>query len=212
MIKKENKWRAKVEYYREAGERIKYKDVFNLETRVDIIFYSTTQTLRYYRLFTMLLVFLVLFAPSIGREISMEPTISSEDIMLIKRDVGEIKRGDIVSFEAPYEDNKYFTKRIIGLPGDFIELKDGEVYINGELLEENYTKGETWSLTEDSLVVPEGRYYVLGDNREHSSDSRYFGTIEKSDMVGKLFIKFPTGKPINRIKKEVKELRRKLTP
>lgn len=212
MIKKENKWRAKVEYYREAGERIKYKDVFNLETRVDIIFYSTTQTLRYYRLFTMLLVFLVLFAPSIGREISMEPTISSEDIMLIKRDVGEIKRGDIVSFEAPYEDNKYFTKRIIGLPGDFIELKDGEVYINGELLEENYTKGETWSLTEDNLVVPEGRYYVLGDNREHSSDSRYFGTIEKSDMVGKLFIKFPTGKPINRIKKEVKELRRKLTP
>lgn len=160
----------------------------------------------------MLLVFLVLFAPSIGREISMEPTISSEDIMLIKRDVGEIKRGDIVSFEAPYEDNKYFTKRIIGLPGDFIELKDGKVYINGELLEENYTKGETWSLTEDSLVVPEGRYYVLGDNREHSSDSRYFGTIEKSDMVGKLFIKFPTGKPINRIKKEVKELRRKLTP
>lgn len=212
MIKKENKWRAKVEYYREAGERIKYKDVFNLETRVDIIFYSTTQTLRYYRLFTMLLVFLVLFAPSIGREISMEPTISSEDIMLIKRDVGEIKRGDIVSFKAPYEDNKYFTKRIIGLPGDFIELKDGEVYINGELLEENYTKGETWSLTEDNLVVPEGRYYVLGDNREHSSDSRYFGTIEKSDMVGKLFIKFPTGKPINRIKKEVKELRRKLTP
>ena len=212
MIKKENKWRAKVEYYREAGERIKYKDVFNLETRVDIIFYSTTQTLRYYRLFTMLLVFLVLFAPSIGREISMEPTISSEDIMLIKRDVGEIKRGDIVSFEAPYEDNKYFTKRIIGLPGDFIELKDGKVYIDGELLEENYTKGETWSLTEDNLVVPEGRYYVLGDNREHSSDSRYFGTIEKSDMVGKLFIKFPTGKPINRIKKEVKELRRKLTP
>lgn len=212
MIKKESKWRAKVEYYREAGERIKYKDVFNLEARVDIIFYSITQTLRCYRLFTMLLVFLVLFAPSIGREISMEPTISSEDIMLIKRDVGEIKRGDIVSFEAPYEDNKYFTKRIIGLPGDFIELKDGKVYINGELLEENYTKGETWSLTEDSLVVPEGRYYVLGDNREHSSDSRYFGTIEKSDMVGKLFIKFPTGKPINRIKKEVKELRRKLTP
>ena len=212
MIKKESKWRAKVEYYREAGERIKYKDVFNLETRVDIIFYSTTQTLRYYRLFTMLLVFLVLFAPSIGREISMEPTISSEDIMLIKRDVGEIKRGDIVSFKAPYEDNKYFTKRIIGLPGDFIELKDGKVYIDGELLEENYTKGETWYLTEDNLVVPEGRYYVLGDNREHSSDSRYFGTIEKSDMVGKLFIKFPTGKPINRIKKEVKELRRKLTP
>ncbi len=88
------------------------------------------------------------------------------------------QRGDIVVFQAPEGDDKYFIKRIIGMPGDTVEIKDGEVYLNGDILEENYlnetNKGKTKIYLSNFSVfeVPEDQYFLLGDNRKASTDSR----------------------------------------
>lgn len=91
---------------------------------------------------------------------------------------GEPERGDIVVFKAPSEDDKYFIKRIIGVAGDKVEIKNGEVYVNDIKIEENYlnseNKGHTQTFFSDFSVfeVPENHYFLLGDNRKASTDSR----------------------------------------
>lgn len=92
------------------------------------------------------------------------------------------KRGDIVVFKYPIDDakglNTKFIKRIIGLPGETVEIKKGAVYINGEKLEEAYING-TWTVENDGFTfeVPEDQYLMLGDNRNNSSDARYWPYI-----------------------------------
>ncbi|WP_304943843.1 signal peptidase I [Vallitalea guaymasensis] len=80
-----------------------------------------------------------------------------------------------------------YVKRVIGLSGDKVDIKDGKVFVNGEQLEESYTKGMTDARNiEFPLVVPEGQLFVLGDNREYSCDSRNFGCIDKDNIEGKV--------------------------
>lgn len=92
---------------------------------------------------------------------------------------------DIIVFR---NNGEYLSKRVIGAPGDTILLQDGEVYRNGEQLHEPYlnTK-EPGTFGNMNIVVPEGKLFVLGDNRNHSLDSRYIGMINESDIVGKVF-------------------------
>ena len=110
---------------------------------------------------------------------------------------GSPKRGDIVILHPPNQENEYYIKRVIGLPGDTIELRDGKVYINEKLLDEPYLEEgvETWAnLTYGNmtLTVPEGHYFVIGDNRGNSRDSRNpaVGLIERGKIKGKAVFRF----------------------
>lgn len=105
---------------------------------------------------------------------------------------GEPKRGDVVVFHPPEEGGEEYIKRIIGLAGEFIEMKDGIVYIhqaNGTVfpLDEPYVS-KPYKATYESDIIPEGNYFVLGDNRNNSSDSRSGWTLPLENIIGKAWV------------------------
>ena len=146
--------------------------------------------------------------PTIVRENSMEPTLHDGDYIFLSRQsytFGEPKRGDIIVFHTELKtetgSEKLLIKRIIGLPGDVIDIEDGLVYLNGELLEEDYIPaGGTMPHDAGShFEVPEDSLFCLGDNRGVSKDSRYsdVGYIKIDEVVGKAVIRLY---PFNSIK------------
>jgi len=106
------------------------------------------------------------------------------------------KRGDVIVFKAPKNQQKDFIKRIIGLPGEKIKLEKGSVFINGEKLQEVYLPSNTVTLPKSLMIegqdvlVPLNEYFVLGDNRQHSSDSRDWGTVPRSSIIGKAWLRY----------------------
>lgn len=123
---------------------------------------------------------------------SMQPTLHNGDHVIINKisyRFSEPRRYDIVVF--PYQKNpeQNYIKRIIGLPGDEVNIQNGKVYINGNEIDEKYEFNDIKNLGDQKypLVVPEGQYFVMGDNRNNSSDSRYtdVGTIIEEDLIGK---------------------------
>ncbi len=104
------------------------------------------------------------------------------------------ERGDIIVFEAPVNGaTKPYIKRVIGLPGETVETRGGEVYINGEQIDEEYLGGEeTFCGEEDCppVVVPDNSVFVLGDNRDNSQDSRQFGPVSVDRIIGKAWITY----------------------
>ncbi len=119
---------------------------------------------------------------------SMRPTINNGDRLLIEGDPGEIRRGDIVVHIYPKDQTKKYIKRIIGLPGETIEFRGGRVMISGEYLEEPYIDPELSRNVYDRAPEKIGldEYYVLGDNRDNSSDSRSWGTVPRAMIVGRV--------------------------
>ena len=120
---------------------------------------------------------------------SMENTIMPESRIIINRLAyvsEEPKRGDIISFYFPDDGKTNFLKRIIGLPGETVLGKDGKVYIDGVVLEENYLK-EPMEGEFGPFLVPEDSYFVMGDNRNNSWDSRYWtdSFVEKKEIAGR---------------------------
>lgn len=102
-------------------------------------------------------------------------------------------RGDVVEYKGGASKNTRFMQRIIGLPGEEIKIIGGSIYINGELLSEDYLSENTYtesksSKYEEGFTIPENEYFMLGDNRSSSYDSRDIGTIKKEDIVGKVTI------------------------
>jgi signal peptidase I len=104
-----------------------------------------------------------------------------------------VHRGDIVVFKAPKEERtaqiKDLVKRVIGLPGDTLEARDGHIYVNDRLLKEPYLPKGTVTDNLPRQVIPAGSYFMMGDNRGESSDSRVFGPIKRSTIIGRAFIK-----------------------
>lgn len=107
----------------------------------------------------------------------------------------EPRRYEIIVFPYKYQENTFYIKRIIGLPGETVQVKDGEVYINGELLGEEYglekiEKGKE-GLAIDPIQLGEDEYFVMGDNRNHSSDSRdpSVGVLTRDDLIGRAWIR-----------------------
>lgn len=105
----------------------------------------------------------------------------------------EPRRGDVVVFKPPISEDEYI-KRIIALPGDSISIQNGKIYINGQVLEENYLDSTLYTsggaYLEDGMVkiIPEGEYFVAGDNRPHSYDSRSWGPISKKAITGRAWL------------------------
>ena len=115
---------------------------------------------------------------------SMNNTLYDKDIMILDKisyRFSDIKRFDIVVIK---KDKEYLIKRVIGLPGETVEYKDNKLYINGELVEESFNHKDTEDYNLDK-EIPEGYYFVVGDNRPDSLDSRYIGLINKKDILGK---------------------------
>lgn len=102
------------------------------------------------------------------------------------------KRGDIVIFRYPDDETQLYVKRIIGLPGDTVEMRDGRVYLNGspEPLEEPYVEASSGDY--GPYQVPAGQYFMLGDNREHSKDSRFWENtyVQKNKILGKVLFRY----------------------
>ena len=104
-------------------------------------------------------------------------------------------RGDLVVFQPPNDQFRDYVKRVIGLPGDIIEVRDGSVVVNGDLLEETAYTLTALPYQWDPVLIPQDHYFVMGDNRQNSVDSISFGPIHKNLIIGKVIFRwFPVGK------------------
>lgn len=140
--------------------------------------------------------------PTIVKQTSMQDTLNPNDYIIMYRRAysgdKEPKRGDIVIFKSELQDengkNKLLIKRVIGLPGDKITINDGKVYINDKEYDESYLKDGYTTGSVNNFKVPKGEYFVMGDNRVVSIDSRYseVGCIKKDAIKGRaVFRLFP---------------------
>lgn len=155
--------------------------------------------------FLILVVFILLMVfavqPVIVEGSSMQPYLNDGERLLVNKLVyyniksvrwGHLERGDIVVFWYPKEPDKSYVKRIIGLPGERVEVRHGKVYINGrELVEDYLDKDHNTDLPDyTSQVVDAHHYFVMGDNRDNSSDSRRWGFVPEKYIYGKAFFRY----------------------
>jgi signal peptidase I len=129
---------------------------------------------------------------------SMEPTFQQGDCIMVSkvsyRSSGP-QRGDVIIFNPPFDSQFPFIKRVIGLPGDIVEIKDGSVSINGTPLEEDEYIAAQPNYTMSATQVPENEYFVLGDNRNNSTDSSQGWTVPRNNIIGKAwFVYWPPSK------------------
>ncbi len=128
---------------------------------------------------------------------SMKTTIMPGDRLIANRlayTFSDVQRGDIVVFPYPDDESVLFVKRVIGLPGDVVEVIDGAVYINGEVIDEPYVSSEITDSTRNSgpYIVPEDHLFMMGDNRGNSEDSRYWQNtfLEEDKVIGKVLFRY----------------------
>lgn len=133
------------------------------------------------------------------RGTSMQPNLAEGDFLIMEKmshKSDKIEYGDIIVFQNEYRGHA-LIKRVLGVSGDYIEVKEGKVFRNGEVVNEEYLSNEALTMDDISIEVKEGTYFVLGDNRMNSLDSRspHVGLVDKSIIVGKVFIRlFPNFK------------------
>ncbi len=140
-----------------------------------------------------LFVYIFLVQPHRVKGESMVPSFEDGELLLTEKvsyRFGNVARGDVIVFEAPVGRKVDFIKRVIGLPGDEIEVTGGSVFVNGTKLDEGYINVSTQG--EVRKTLGEDEYFVLGDNRDASSDSRVFGVIHKGAIRGRVwFVYWP---------------------
>jgi signal peptidase I len=102
---------------------------------------------------------------------------------------GQPKRGDIVVFRYPRDPSRDFIKRVVALPGETVEIKAGQVYVNNQRLEEPYIMDNPTYSKEPAVVLPD-QYFVLGDNRNNSSDSHVWGPVPVDNVIGKAWLTY----------------------
>lgn len=124
---------------------------------------------------------------------SMEPTLHSGEFVIVNKlsyTIGQPHRGDVIIFHFPQDTTQEYIKRVIGLPGDRVAVKNGEVRVNDRAIDEPYIAAPP--IYETELTVPEDSLFVLGDNRNNSSDSHNWGTVPMDFVVGKaVFVYWP---------------------
>jgi signal peptidase I len=165
-----------------------------------------TESLRLIRDIFLIIVVFILFGvfavqPVVVEGTSMLPQLNDGERLLVNKLVyykiqsvrwGHLERGDIVVFWFPKEPDKSYVKRIIGLPGELVEVRNGKVFIDGNELKEDYLDIEhNQSLpTFPAKRVEDHHYFVMGDNRDNSSDSRYWGLVPEKYIYGKAFFRY----------------------
>ena len=141
-------------------------------------------------------IIIFLYQPVRVEGTSMLPVLEDQDRLFVNKmayRVGEIHRGDVVVFLYPHDHQKSYIKRVIALPGDDLKIDHGHVYVNGRALSEKYVPPrfeDARSLPES--IIPDNEYFVMGDHRSISSDSRDFGPVERDLIYGKAaFVYWP---------------------
>lgn len=148
-----------------------------------------------------------LIQPFYVKGASMEPTFSDSQYLIVNEidyRFNNPKRGDVIVFRYPNDPQEFFIKRVIGLPNETIKIENGQVIIindqnpNGLVLKETYLPEglTTFNLTNNSLKLYDNQYFVMGDNRNASKDSRSFGPVNKDLIIGKVFFR---GWPLNKV-------------
>jgi signal peptidase I len=159
-----------------------------------------------------------IFQPFFVQGASMEPSFDNGQYLIVneigykKTDIGiddlkiatlspfrKLERGDVIVFRYPKDPRQFYIKRVIGLPEESVEIKDGKVYIHndqwpqGKMMNEDYLGVDVITQTQDingfKKIVGKDEYFVMGDNRPNSSDSRIWGTIQNSDVIGKVLLR-----------------------
>ena len=144
---------------------------------------------------------LFLYQPVKVEGTSMMPTLTDQERIFINKFIyrfgpGDIQRGDMIVFWFKHDLSKSYIKRVIGLPGDTVRIDRGTVYVNGEMLPEDYVPEEFRdSQSVPARRIPDSEYFVLGDHRSSSNDSRSWGTVERRHIYGKaVFVYWPIDK------------------
>lgn len=147
----------------------------------------------------LVMIYLFIVSPQEINGASMEPNFHNGEYILTNKILykfREPERGDVVIFKSPRNKEIDYIKRIIGLPGEAVMLKGNALYVNNQPVMEPYLEpgvtifGGSFLQEGKTVVVPDGTYFVVGDNRPHSSDSREFGPIAKEDFIGVAFLRY----------------------
>ncbi|MCX6797659.1 MAG: signal peptidase I [Candidatus Falkowbacteria bacterium] len=149
-----------------------------------------------------------LIQPFYVKGASMEPSFHDREYLIIDEisyRLNAPERGQVIVFRYPLDPQEYFIKRIIGLPNESVQIKDGQIYIynkdnpDGLVLKEDYLPADlnTYSPNDQKLTLGADEYFVLGDNRNASKDSRFFGPVNKTYITGRVYFR---GYPFNKIK------------
>ena len=146
------------------------------------------------------IVYLFILQPHEVKGNSMYPNFEHSEFLLTDKITyrlnGEPQRGDVIVFHAPVNDQYDYIKRIIALPGETVAVKDGKFFVNEKEVDEIYLPGETYTRNgkfvkeETTITVPDQHYFVSGDNRNHSSDSRDWGTVPRENIVGRVWLRY----------------------
>lgn len=148
-------------------------------------------------IFALIYLFIAQFHKVSG--LSMFPIMHDGDFLITEKvsyKFSEPKRGEIIVLKNPRDNTIDFIKRIIAIPGDTIKIEDNNVYLNGQLLKETYlpagTRTRSGNFLTEGIIIKAGnnQYFVFGDNRNHSSDSREWGSITKKEIIGKAFFRY----------------------
>ncbi|MBN1263349.1 MAG: signal peptidase I [Candidatus Pacebacteria bacterium] len=156
-------------------------------------------------------VYLFILQPHEVKGNSMLPNFEHGQFLITDKITYRLKepsRGDVVVFKAPVDTRFDYIKRIIGLPGEEIKIQNNQIFINGQKLEEIYlpesfvTRAGQLFKNNQSFTLEPDQYLVMGDNREHSSDSREWGPVPKENLVGRVWLRYWPLNKIGKIKKE----------
>lgn len=147
----------------------------------------------------LVMIYLFVVSPQEINGASMEPNFQNGEYILTNKllyKFREPERGDVVIFKSPRNKEIDYIKRIIGLPGDTVQLANNTFFVNGQKVEEPYLSpgiavfGGSYLQEGQEIIVPPGTYFVAGDNRPHSSDSREFGPVPLEDFIGAAFLRY----------------------
>jgi len=170
----------------------------NFFRRVGTFFLDLIETV-VIALAVFVMIYLFLFQPHQVRGSSMYPNFQDGEYILtdkISYRLKEPQRGDVIIFRAPRNQEYDYIKRIIGLPGDTVKIENNQMYINNQHLTEAYlpsffsTHSGAFLHPGVGVVIPEDEFFVLGDNRSHSSDSREWGFVPRENIVGKALLRY----------------------